>query len=71
MEANLDHTLGLAQVEFNPNLATLLALIGAVAHAGADGRHEYRAALISQKRRCMVVSVLGIGVSAGPLRCTD
>lgn len=48
VEAYVDHTTGLAQVEFNPNLATTPALIGAVAQAGGDGRHNYRAALIGQ-----------------------
>ena len=41
--AYVDHTAGLAQVAFNPDLAPVEALIGAVARAGGDGRHEYGA----------------------------
>jgi copper chaperone CopZ len=38
-----DHEYGLAQVIYNPDLTTQEALIDAVARAGGDGRHEYRA----------------------------
>src|SRR4030067_1175901 len=44
-EAYVDHTFGIAEVDFNPELATVEALIGAVARAGNDGRHEYGAQL--------------------------
>ncbi len=43
VEAYVDHTAGMAQVNFNPNLTNLPALVEAVARAGDDGRHEYRA----------------------------
>jgi len=39
--------LGVAEVLFNPNLTNAPALIDAVAHAGGDGRHNYRAELMS------------------------
>ncbi len=45
IEACVDHVRGLADVEFNPNLVTIPALIDAVARAGSDGRHNYRAVL--------------------------
>jgi copper chaperone CopZ len=41
--AQVDHIWGVAQVQFNPKLTTIPALIQAVARAGGDGRHEYRA----------------------------
>lgn len=47
-EAYVDHGAGIAEVVFNPELTTVPALIGAVARAGGDGRHAYRAALIGQ-----------------------
>ncbi len=43
VDAKVDHTIGIAEVVFNPNLATTPALIEAVGRAGGDGRHEYRA----------------------------
>lgn len=46
-EAYVDHTLGIAKVVFNPNLTTISTLIDAVAQAGRDGRHEYRAVHIA------------------------
>lgn len=45
--ARVDHTIGKAQVAYNPNMITSDDLIAAVARAGADGRHEYGAQLIS------------------------
>lgn len=42
-EADVDHLTGTAHVEFNPNLVTIPALFEAVAGAGNDGRHRYRA----------------------------
>lgn len=48
VEAYVNHTLGLAQVDFNPNLTNMSALVAAVARAGGDGRHEYRATPIRQ-----------------------
>ena len=47
--ANVDHTIGLAKVAFNPGLTTVEMLIGAVAHAGNDGRHNYSAQLLSRE----------------------
>jgi copper chaperone CopZ len=49
VEAYVDHTAGMAQVNFNPNLTNLPALVEAVAQAGGDGRHEYRAQLMNRK----------------------
>jgi copper chaperone CopZ len=45
--AEVDHTIGMAEVVFNPNLTAIPALIEAVARAGGDGRHEYRARSLS------------------------
>ena len=42
-EAEVDHFTGTALVEFNPDLVTIRALCEAVAGAGNDGRHRYRA----------------------------
>jgi copper chaperone CopZ len=42
-EADVDHLTGTADVEFNPNLVAVPALLEAVAQAGNDGRHQYRA----------------------------
>ena len=47
VDAEVDHTIGMAEVVFNPNLTTTPALIEAVARAGGDGRHEYRARSLS------------------------
>jgi len=46
IEAYVDHVFGMAQVVFNPELATVEALLLAVARAGNDGRHEYGAQLL-------------------------
>ncbi len=43
--AYVDHTMGIADVEYNPNLVTAPMLIEAVVRAGGDGRHNYRAML--------------------------
>jgi len=48
VDAYVDHTAGVAQVMFNPDLAPVETLIGAVARAGGDGRHEYGARLLQQ-----------------------
>lgn len=48
LDAYVDHTEGLAQVAFNPGLAPVEELIGAVARAGGDSRHEYGARLLKQ-----------------------
>jgi copper chaperone CopZ len=47
VDAEVDHTIGMAEVVFNPNLTAIPALIEAVARAGGDGRHEYRARPLS------------------------
>lgn len=39
--------VGTAKVVFNPRLADVAELTGAVARAGGDGRHEYTARLLS------------------------
>ena len=44
--ADVDHANGTARVAFNPELASIDALIRAVGHAGNDGRHEYGATLL-------------------------
>jgi copper chaperone CopZ len=41
--ANVDHVMATAAVKFNPHLVTLADLFDAVARAGNDGHHEYRA----------------------------
>jgi copper chaperone CopZ len=51
VEADVDHTLGTAKVTFNLNLTTVSALINAVAQAGRDGRHAYRAIHIGSTAR--------------------
>lgn len=43
VSAHVDHTVGLAQVDFNSNLTSIPALLGAVRQAGGDGRHQYHA----------------------------
>lgn len=43
VEADVRHTHGAAQVYYNPTLTTTGELVAAVARAGGDGRHEYRA----------------------------
>lgn len=48
VDAFVDHTAGAAQVSYNPDLASVEALIGAVARAGGDGRHEYGARPLRQ-----------------------
>lgn len=42
-EAKVDHVMATAAVKFNPQLVTLPDLYAAVARAGNDGHHEYRA----------------------------
>ncbi len=39
--------LGIGKVFFNPRLVDTASLTGAVERAGGDGRHEYRARVIS------------------------
>lgn len=41
--AQVDHRRGMAIVDFNPAMVTLLDLVGAVCAAGNDGRHAYSA----------------------------
>ena len=47
LDAYVDHTAGIAQVSFNPNLETVDDLISAVAQAGSDGHHTYGARLLA------------------------
>ena len=47
VDAYVDHTAGIAQVSFNPNMETIDSLISAVTRAGGDGRHAYGARLIA------------------------
>jgi len=55
VEAYVDPTAAMAQVNFNPNLTNISALVESVAQAGNDGRHEYRAQLIACKQLLRVV----------------
>lgn len=43
VNAYVDHVTGTAEVEFNSQMVAVPALVGAVAKAGNDGRHEYSA----------------------------
>lgn len=43
VSAFVDHTVGLAQVDFNSGLTSVPALLEAVRLAGAEGRHTYHA----------------------------
>lgn len=43
INADVDHATGTAEVEFNPHIVAIPALVGAVAQAGNDGRHAYSA----------------------------
>jgi copper chaperone CopZ len=45
LEANVDHTAGLAEVVYNPHLCITSALVDAVARSGGDGHHTYSAVL--------------------------
>ncbi len=45
LEANVDHTVGLAEVVYNPHLCITSALVDAVARSGGDGHHAYSAVL--------------------------
>ena len=47
VEAAVDHIAGTADVVYNPKLVGLEGMLAAVASAGNDGKHRYRAALIS------------------------
>jgi copper chaperone CopZ len=50
LEADVVHTHGVAQVWYNRSLASTDQLLNAVAQAGGDGRHEYRANLLAPSR---------------------
>jgi copper chaperone CopZ len=43
INAYVDHITGTAEVEFNPQMVAIPALVSAVAKAGNDGRHDYSA----------------------------
>lgn len=43
LQASVDHVLGAADVRYDPRRTTVEDLIDAVAGAGGDGRHNYRA----------------------------
>lgn len=43
VEAHVDHVSGQGFVLFNPTIASVSTLLEAVARAGSDGRHIYRA----------------------------
>jgi copper chaperone CopZ len=48
VNAHVDYHMGMAEVLFNPNMVAIPTLIDAVAEAGNDGRHQYRAALLME-----------------------
>ena len=50
LDADVVHTHGIAQVWYNPSLANTDQLQIAVAQAGGDGRHDYRANLLAPRR---------------------
>lgn len=50
VDAEVLHSLGVAQVLYNPALATPDQLLAAVARAGGDGRHAYRAERLEARR---------------------
>lgn len=50
-EAAVDHRTGTADVEFNPQLIVIPALCEAVARAGNDGRHRYRAFYLRSEQK--------------------
>ena len=50
IEAIVQHTIGLAQIAFNPQMITVDGLISAVVAAGGDGRHEYAARCLNYGR---------------------
>jgi copper chaperone CopZ len=45
VEAAVDHVTGTAGVIFNPELVSVEDMLIAVARAGNDGKHNYRAAI--------------------------
>lgn len=45
VKADVDHVSGSAHVYYNPEMVTEVSLTAAVALAGGDGRHEYRAVM--------------------------
>lgn len=47
VDTYVDYAAGIAQVSFNPNIATIDDLIIAVNSAGRDGRHAYGAKLLA------------------------
>ena len=47
VDAYVDHMTGVAKIAFNPKLATVEMLTGAVAGAGNDGHHKYGAQLLT------------------------
>ena len=47
VDAYIDHSAGLAQISFNPSIATIDELISAVTRAGGDGHHAYGAKLLA------------------------
>lgn len=49
VNAYVNHTVGIAGVAFNAEMANLEMLISAVARARNDGRHEYGAQLLSME----------------------
>lgn len=46
-DANIDSTLGLGEVTFNPALLERASLIDIVSNAGGDGIHSYSAKFLS------------------------
>ena len=48
VDADVDHSAGLALVDYSPGLVSMQSLLNAVAQAGGDGRHNYTAMFIEE-----------------------
>jgi copper chaperone CopZ len=67
IDAYVDHTGGIAQVSFNPDLQKIDALINAVSGAGGDGRHKYEARLLATALTSSVLTRCACLNSSSPL----
>lgn len=47
IDADVDHVTGAANVIYNPTLVGVDGMLAAVTRAGNDGKHSYRATLLS------------------------
>lgn len=48
IDAHVDHTTGIADVDFNPNMILMVDLADAIANAG-NGRHRYLIASVIER----------------------